>query len=143
MMTAVGFELLSETVIEEEDLWIVAVNRNQDLLGKSMVVLRRDCTAVVDVTQSEWLALRSVLRRLVPALEALFEPDQMNFAFLMNLDAQVHLHVIPRYAGPRYWRGIKFEDPHWGSAFGHEQRIIDTGTLAALAKEIRQALHAG
>jgi len=136
-----GFDLIPETVIEEQDFWIMAVNRNQDLLGKTMVVLRRDCTEVVDIDLDEWTALRSEVRRLVPALKSLFQPDQLNFAFLMNLDPYVHLHVVPRYAGPRRWRGEDFVDLHWGDLFGHEQRVLNTPALAALAAEIREALH--
>lgn len=135
-----ALELLPETVIEERAHWTLAVNRNQDLLGKSMVVLRRECTAVIDVHDEEWATLRHELRRLVPALTELFHPDQINFAFLMNLDAQVHLHVIPRYATARRWRDLDFEDPHWGSAFGQEQRVLNPDALADLAGEIRSVL---
>jgi diadenosine tetraphosphate (Ap4A) HIT family hydrolase len=63
-----------------------------------------------------------------------------NFAFLMNQDAQVHLHVLPRYASPRQWNGQLFHDPHWGRAPGHEQRPLDTDDLAQLADEIRAHL---
>jgi diadenosine tetraphosphate (Ap4A) HIT family hydrolase len=79
----------------------LAVNRNQDLLGKMMLVVRRHCTAVIDIAPDEWASLRDELRRLVPALGRLFHPDQFNFAFLMNLDSQVHLHVVPRHAWSR------------------------------------------
>ena len=132
--------LMPETIIEERPLWTLAVNRNQDLLGKTMVVLRRPCTAVVDLDAEEWRSLHAELRRLVPALTEVFSPDQLNFAFLMNLDAQVHLHVIPRYASPRTWGGLQFEDPHWGSAFGHEQRLLEPGLLRALSDAVKQAL---
>lgn len=67
-----------ETVIEEGDVWSLAVNRNQDLLGKTMVVLRRPCTAVTDVEPDEWTALQHELRRVVPALHTCFRPDQFN-----------------------------------------------------------------
>ena len=140
MLRVVGLQLMPETVIEQRDLWTLALNRNQDLLGKTMLVLRRDCTAVIDIEPAEWAALRAELRRLVPAIQTLFAPDQFNFAFLMNLDAQVHLHVVPRYSGARSWRGHQFEDPHWGSAFGHEQRVLDPPELRALADAIRDAL---
>ena len=136
-----GIDLIPETVVEVTALWTIAVNRNQDLLGKSMLVLRRECTAVVEVHEDEWVALRTELRRLVAALEALFHPDQVNFAFLMNLDAQVHLHVIPRYARPRTWRGRRFVDLHWGAAFGPEQRVLSTPDLEALASAVGRALH--
>lgn len=138
----VGLQIIPETVIEEREFWTLAVNRNQNLLGKSILVLRRDCTAVVDVQDHEWVNLRHELRRLVGALTALFNPDQVNYAFLMNLDAQVHLHVIPRYASARQWRDLLFEDAHWGSAFGHEQHVVDSDVLAALASQVRDALTA-
>ena len=135
-----GLQLLPETVIEERQLWTLAVNRNQNLLGRSMIVLRRDCTAVVDVQDHEWANLGHELRRLVGALAALFNPDQLNYAFLMNVDAQVHLHVIPRYATARRWRDLVFEDVHCGIAFGHEQQVLDSDALTALTGQVRDEL---
>jgi hypothetical protein len=84
--------------------------------------------------------LRDELRRLVPALDRLFHPDQFNFAFLMNLDSQVHIHVVPRYASSRRWRDRIFTDEHWGEAFGREQRPLPPAELQLLADEIRAQL---
>jgi diadenosine tetraphosphate (Ap4A) HIT family hydrolase len=136
----VTLSLLSESVIEERPSWTLAVNRNQDLLGKTMLVLRRPCTAVIDIAPDEWESLRNELRRLVPALDRLFDPDQFNIAFLMNLDAQVHLHVVPRYASTRRWHGRIFTDRHWGETFGREQQPLPPSELQLLADEIRAQL---
>ncbi len=133
---------MPETVIEEREHWTLAVNRNQDLLGKTMVVLRRPCVEVVGIDRLEWSSLMNELQRLVPTLTTLFAPDQFNFAFLMNMDAQVHMHVVPRYSSVRQWRGHQFDDQHWGSAFGHEQRVLDVEDLGALAADIRETLAA-
>ena len=135
-----SLRLLPESVIEERPSWTLAVNRNQDLLGKTMLVLRRHCTTVIDVGPDEWALLREELRRVVPALDRLFHPDQFNFAFLMNLDAQVHLHVIPRYASSRRWHDRTFTDQHWCEAFGHERRPLPPAELQLLADEIRRQL---
>jgi diadenosine tetraphosphate (Ap4A) HIT family hydrolase len=97
----VTLNLLPESVIEERPSWTLAVNRNQDLLGKTMLVLRRHCDAVIDIAADEWVLLRDELRRIVPALDRLFHPDQFNFALLMNLDSHVPLHVVPRYRSRR------------------------------------------
>jgi diadenosine tetraphosphate (Ap4A) HIT family hydrolase len=137
---AVTLRLLPESVIEERPSWTLAINLNQDLLGKSMLVLRRHCTAVIDIAPDEWVALRYELRRLVPALDRLFEPDQFNIAFLMNLDAQVHLHVVPRYASARCWLDRTFTDPHWGEAVGREQQPLPPSELQLRADEIRAQL---
>ncbi len=132
--------LIPETIVEERSDWAIAVNRNQNLLGKCILVLRRPCTAVLDLQPDEWASLHSELRRLVLALTRLFQPDQFNFAFLMNRDPQVHLHVVPRYCAPRSWAGWQFNDPHWGSAFGDEQQVLAGGELRHLASKIRDEL---
>ena len=132
--------LLPESVIEQRPSWTLAVNRNQDLLGTTMLVLRRHCTAVIDIAPDEWVALRCELRRLVPALDRLFDPDQFNIAFLMNLEAQVHLHVVPRYASTRRWHDRTFIDEHWGEACGREQQLLPPSELRLLADEIRAQL---
>ena len=129
-----------ESVVAESEHWMLAVNRNQNLLGKSMLVLRRPCEAVVALSQPEWLALHHQLGRVTRALAHLFSPDQINYAFLMNVDAQVHMHVIPRYASTRTWAGELFDDPHWGGSFGHEQRLLRPHVIERLAEDIRKAL---
>jgi diadenosine tetraphosphate (Ap4A) HIT family hydrolase len=80
------------------------------------------------------------MSRVTKALDALFQPDQYNFAFLMNADAQVHLHVVPRYRSGRGWCGQMFTDPHFGELYGKEQRILPSADLAKLAAAIRVCL---
>ena len=135
-----GGTLIPETVIRQGATWTMAVNRNQNLLGKTMLVLERPCSAVVDLSPAEWAELHAELRELVLALERCFAPDHVNFAFLMNQAALVHLHVIPRYQSERIWNGEIFEDPHWGSSFGSEQRALGPDVLAELARQIRNEL---
>jgi diadenosine tetraphosphate (Ap4A) HIT family hydrolase len=135
-----GGTLIPQTVIRQGATWTMAVNRNQNLLGKTMLVLERPCPAVVDLLPTEWAELHGELRELARALERCFVPDHVNFAFLMNEGPQVHLHVIPRYQSERIWNGQVFEDPHWGSSFGSEQRLLGPDVLAELARQIRNEL---
>jgi diadenosine tetraphosphate (Ap4A) HIT family hydrolase len=58
--------------------------------------------------------LADVTRRLDRA----FAPDHYNYAFLQNVDRQVHMHVIPRYAAPRELAGSVFEDPDYPDHYG-------------------------
>jgi diadenosine tetraphosphate (Ap4A) HIT family hydrolase len=128
------------TVIESGDAWIIALNRNQNLLGKTMLVLRRPCSSVTDLTADEWIELHRQISRVCAALDALFAPDLFNHAFLMNQDRQVHLHVIPRYEGERTWRGARFTDENWGTLFGRDELVLPDDELRALADAIRSHL---
>jgi diadenosine tetraphosphate (Ap4A) HIT family hydrolase len=130
-------DLDAASVVDEGPHWTIAVNRNQNLLGKVMLVARRPVEAVPDLDPAEWADVRREIGRVCAALDDLFRPDLYNHAFLMNVDAQVHLHVVPRYRGPRQWGGLVFTDPHFGSLFGTEQQLIDAEQQAALAAEIR------
>src|SRR5262249_17853256 len=105
-----------------------------------MVVLNREETVVTRLTGAEWSDLRRYLRRVTAALDSLFQPDLHNFAFLMNEERWVHLHVVPRYEGPREWGGERFEDPHFGSLFGTEQRLLDANALLRLSRAVAAAL---
>lgn len=127
-------------VVERGALWTLALNRNQNLLGKSVLVLNRHRERVPDLTAEEWADLHPYAARATAALDGLFAPDAYNFAFLMNLDAHVHLHVVPRYASPREWRGEAYGDPHYGSLFGTDERLATEETLAALAGAVRGRL---
>lgn len=129
--------LIPESIIDVSPNWTLAVNRNQNLLGKVMLIARRPVESVGSLETNEWLDLRGEIRRACAALDALFQPDQYNHAFLMNVDPQVHLHVLPRYRDERLWNGQVFSDTHYGSLFGSEQRILDPERLAPLADAIR------
>jgi diadenosine tetraphosphate (Ap4A) HIT family hydrolase len=129
-----------EHVVERGALWTLALNRNQNLLGKSMLVLNRHVESVAGLTPEEWGDLHRRTVRATGALDTLFAPDLYNLAFLMNQDAHVHLHVVPRYAAPREWGGETYDDPHYGGLFGTEQRPAPEPTLRLLAEELRRAL---
>lgn len=140
MIRGMSIRLLPESVIDEAPSWTVVINRNQNLLGKVMLVARRPVTSVVALRDDEWLELHHEIERVCAALDALFQPDQYNHAFLMNIDAEVHLHVVPRYRQAREWRGEVFFDPHFGGLFGPERHVLGPERIAELAAAVRGLL---
>jgi diadenosine tetraphosphate (Ap4A) HIT family hydrolase len=60
-------------------------------------------------------------------LTRLFKPDLFNYASLGNDTHHLHVHVIPRYASPREFQGIAFEDKRWGHSYrtNPELKIAD------------------
>jgi diadenosine tetraphosphate (Ap4A) HIT family hydrolase len=139
-LSTVTLHLMPNTVIERGEHWTIATNLNQNLIGRLIVVAARDVDSVTALSADEWQDLHRHIGRTRVALAALFQPEQYNYAFLMNQDTQVHLHVVPRYIGPRQWAGETYDDPHFGSTFGTEQRTLGTQCLANLADHVRQHL---
>ena len=128
------------TAIEIGELWSTVLNRNQNLLGKCMIVLNRTEIDVGRLTEDEWSDLLTQIARLRSALDSLFRPDHYNYAFLMNQDAQVHLHVLPRYKDSREWDGLQFIDPSFGSMWQVDARVLDSATLSRMAEAIAKSL---
>jgi diadenosine tetraphosphate (Ap4A) HIT family hydrolase len=95
----------------------VIVNRNQNLLGKTIIVLKRHEEAVARLTPEEWSDLLTELGRVTERVRRAFAADHFNYSFLMNMDAHVHLHVIPRYVESRELAGVEFSDPDYPDAY--------------------------
>jgi diadenosine tetraphosphate (Ap4A) HIT family hydrolase len=139
-----GIQLAPETIIERGDLWTIALNRNQNLLGKVMLVVNRPLEQVILLREDEWAGLHEQMRRVTLALTAAFQPDHFNYAFLQNQDRQVHLHVIPRYAASRTFAGDTFEDSDYPDHYHAPAtpHMLSKEQLAALSETIRRALSA-
>jgi diadenosine tetraphosphate (Ap4A) HIT family hydrolase len=116
---------LQTPVLRESRHWRTALNRNQNLLGKTIVVLRRHGEAVTELSADEWSELHGELAWVTGRLGRAFAPDHFNYAFLQNEDRHVHLHVIPRYAGTRELGVVVFDDPAYPDHYrpGEERRL--------------------
>jgi diadenosine tetraphosphate (Ap4A) HIT family hydrolase len=139
-----GVTLAPETIIEHGSRWTIALNRNQNLLGKVMLVLNRPLEQVILLREDEWADLHLQMRRATLALTALFQPDHFNYAFLQNQDRQVHLHVIPRYAASRSFAGESFDDPDFPDHYHvpASPHTLSTEQSELLSTTIRRALSA-
>jgi diadenosine tetraphosphate (Ap4A) HIT family hydrolase len=117
--------------------WHVVVNHNQNHLGKVMLVLRRHATDVTALTANEQAGLWRLLGDVKAALVGAFQPDHFNYAFLMNLDAHVHLHVIPRYAQSRVFFGRTFTDGRLGEHYDLGSQIVPVELREMIARTLR------
>jgi diadenosine tetraphosphate (Ap4A) HIT family hydrolase len=78
-------------VVERGEFWTLALNLNQNLPGRCVLVLNRHCEHVSELAAEEWSSLHPYIERVTTALDDLFAPDLYNFAFLMNYDAHVQI----------------------------------------------------
>ena len=115
----------------------MAINANQNLLGKLIVVLRRHEEAVARLRPAEWTELLEAVQWATRRLGDAFAPDHFNYAFLQNEDRHVHLHVIPRYARPRRFADGVFVDAAWPD---HYEVGVTNPVGAEVIDAIRDAL---
>lgn len=128
----------SRFLIAQAPSWAICLNRNQDLLGRCYVLLKRPETDVTRLTDAEVTELWAVVRKVREVLEALWYPDHFNYAFLMNVDPQVHFHVIPRYRDLRELNGGTFVDPTFGKHYNlAPDKLLDEGTYDTILAAMR------
>jgi diadenosine tetraphosphate (Ap4A) HIT family hydrolase len=124
-----------EPVLRESRLWVTVINRNQDLLGKTFIALRRHEENVTRLTLEEWTELWEEVHWVTKRVQHAFMPDHFNYSFLMNQDRHVHLHVIPRYIGTRELAGTAFTDREYPDAYrapANTAGIASPGVIAAV-----------
>jgi len=130
-----------QSLIVDGAQWAVVLNQDQSLLGRCFLLLKRPETEVTALTEPELVDLWETTRRVRQALDALWAPDHFNFAFLMNVDKQVHFHVIPRYLGRREFAGGTFVDPEFGKHYGiGPARTLDPVAYDAVQNALKSRL---
>ncbi len=128
---------LQTPILRECRFWRSAVNRNQDLLGKTIIVLKRHEESVAGLRTEEWTELLGEIRYVTDCVRGAFDPDHFNYSFLMNMDRHVHLHVIPRYVGPRTLAGVEFSDPEYPAAYQLAPSAAEVAPPAVIAAVYR------
>ncbi|MBI3998216.1 MAG: HIT domain-containing protein [Armatimonadetes bacterium] len=119
--------------------WTARFNYRQDYPGKVFLALRRheeDVLALAAEEREEVWEAAGVVRA---AIDRVLQPDWWNYMFLGNAVRHVHLHMIPRYAGPRTIQGWEFRDRHWGSLHARQPEPPEEVFRWLLAR-VKQAL---
>ena len=127
-------------VIKESKYWKLVLNKNQNLLGKCFLSLRRHLEAVPELSPAEWANLQEQLGHAAQVLDLAFQPDHFNYAFLQNQDRHIHMHIIPRYEKPRVFAGVTFDDPDYSRQYAVSAPAcrLPQDQFAALAERLRQ-----
>ncbi|GAB4462741.1 MAG: HIT family protein [Armatimonadaceae bacterium] len=126
-------------LIAEGNYWALVLNKDQSLLGRSFLLLKRPETDPLALTEDESRELWLFSRKVREVLDRAWEPDHFNYAFLMNIDKQVHFHIIPRYQRKREFAGGTYVDPEFGGHYNiGPPRILDDEAYDAVISEMRK-----
>jgi diadenosine tetraphosphate (Ap4A) HIT family hydrolase len=131
------FQVDPRDLVGSWEHWHIVVNHSQNYLGKVMLVLRRHATDATDLMPAEQVEFWQLLRDVKTALVGAFQPDHFNYAFLMNQDAHVHLHIIPRYAAAQVFLGMTFADGRLGEHYELTSRIVPIAVRQGIVHALR------
>lgn len=129
---------VSELTIATTDHWTWSVRPVHSTLGAGILSLNRFCTSFSEINENEGADLARITRVIESKLAGFSDPDKMNYVMLMMVDDHLHFHVLPRYASPRDFSGMVWEDSGWPGPPGMAD-YSDRQTSPVLI-EIRDAL---
>ena len=128
----------SKNLVKSYKYWDIYVHENQGYLGRCIIWCKRaDAFDLTDATPEEQAELFLVLRDLREAAEKVFQPDWFNYSFLGNETRHLHCHFVPRYAKPKTFMNVIFEDKLYGHNYKTDHNFQ---TSVELLSEVRDKL---
>jgi diadenosine tetraphosphate (Ap4A) HIT family hydrolase len=131
-----------KNLIKEYKHWAIYVHSNQGYLGRCVIWCKReDALDLTDATPEEQSELFLVLRDLKQATKKVFQPDWFNYSFLGNETRHLHGHFIPRYAKPKIFMNMVFEDKFYGHNYKTDPTFVTSEDLLnAIRDKLKEAL---
>jgi len=131
-----------KNLIKEYKHWAIYAHPNQGYLGRCVIWCKReDALDLTDATPEEQSELFLILRDLKEATKKAIQPDWFNYSFLGNETRHLHGHFIPRYAKPKIFMGIVFEDKFYGHNYKTDHTFVTSEDLLnAVRDELKKAL---
>ena len=122
----------------DSKFWSVFLSDEQDYIGCCILVLKRHCGSMSDITKDEWDELYDLICEMEACLKAVLGATLCNWSCLMNSfyketspDPHLHIHVRPRYDKPLMLNGNTYTD----SEFGHHYALDKSGEIPDKDKE--------
>ena len=133
-------------LLYESKEWSVFLSEEQDQIGRCILVLKRHCGSLPELTSGEWDGLRDLICKIESALKDVLGATLCNWSCLMNNfykapvpDPHLHIHVRPRYGKPVTINGNTYTDSEFGHHYAlHKNREMpdkDKEKVYSLLKE--------
>lgn len=131
-------------LIEETSYWMIFLAPSQRYLGTCVVALKRRCSDLSGVTDSEWNDFRLLVRKLEHSLTESFHADLYNWSCFKNAsfrssepNPEIHWHFVPRYRDEIEFEGLIFNDPDFGYIPKPIPRIIPKEVMEKIKTKIK------
>ena len=124
--------------VYESTFWSVFLSDEQDYIGRCILVSKRHCGSMTELTADEWKDLRNLICKVETCLKMVLGATLCNWSCLMNSfykesdpNPHLHVHVRPRYAKPVMINGNTYID----SEFGHHYAVHKSESISVKDKD--------
>ena len=120
-------------LLSASEFWFTFLADEQDYIGRCILVLKRHCGSLAELTDAEGKDLLRLIKKLESCLKTVFGANICNWSCLMNSFFKeqapcphLHIHVRPRYKNPVVVNGNTYCD----TAFGHHYSTKANGKIS-------------
>ena len=135
----------SKTTYYNKERWQVNLSKNQAYLGYSIVLLKRECRSLSELSDEEWSEFHKVVKYLESKFKEKFDATMFNWTCLMN-DAYkqnppkpyVHFHFRPRYRDEVKIGNEIFKDKEFAHHYNKKrEKIVSEDVLDEIVKVLK------
>lgn len=123
-----------ELFIKEFNYWILMLRPVPITIGSSIILLKRECFSLADVTKEEMTELIEVCGYFEEKCKLLYGAVKFNYHADMMKDSFVHIKAIPRYDKPVIKHGMNWIDKDWPLT----ESLTKTEVSEEILQEIRK-----
>ena len=124
--------------VYETAFWSVFLSDEQDYIGRCILVLKRHCGSMSELTDDEWKELHMLTCKVETCLKTVLGAALCNWSCLMNSfykesepNPHLHIHIRPRYDKP-----VKVNERDYiDSEFGHHYAVKKGGEISDKDRE--------
>lgn len=135
-------------LLTENLSWYVFLADKQDYVGHCILVLKRHCGCLSNLTDNEWIELKHLIVQLENCFKVTLNAELFNWSCLLNdfykssePNPHLHLHVRPRYKQSVSLNGKLYYDEEFGHHYdNHKGNQISDQDRNILYKKLKQGL---
>ena len=137
--------------VYESAFWSVFLSDEQDYVGRCILVLKRHCGSMTELTDDEWEDLRNLICKVETCLKTVLGAALCNWSCLMNSfykrsepNPHVHIHVRPRYKTPVTINGHMYADADFGRHYSLRQNnMVSGGDMQVIFRKMKRWFDCG
>jgi len=114
----------------ETKFWKIVLSDEQAYLGRMMVISKRHCGDLAELSKEEILDFFEVLKKIEKVMRKVFGAVYFNWTCLVNSfyklknpDPHLHWHCRPRYDKKINFEGTIFKDPNFAHHYNRKPGI--------------------
>ncbi|MFT5179494.1 MAG: diadenosine tetraphosphate (Ap4A) HIT family hydrolase [Candidatus Paceibacteria bacterium] len=141
---------MKKELIFETSYWEVYLMQDQKYLGRSLILLKRDCGHLSEISKEESDDFYKIVKKTEDLFKKTFNATMFNWTCLMNNayknnppTPRVHWHLRPRHEDPVNVAGKTFSDPNFAHHYlrGEENvEKISEEVLIQITEELKKSI---